>query len=386
MRLAFALFKYSPYGGLQRDFMAVARRCQQRGHSVRVYSWSWDGELPAGFERVAVPVSALSNHRRQQQFAEFVQQHLAANPVDCVVGYNRLPGLDLYFAADNCYAAKSAGRGALHRLSPRYRHFSAFERAVFDPAAHTRILTIAPRQRDDFQRHYATPGERFVALPPGIPRDRVAGADAAERRNAKRRELGLADDDLLLLALGSGFATKGLDRSLRALAALPEPLRHRCRLHVVGNDRPARYQRLARKLGIAEQVQFLGGRDDVPDYLLAADLLLHPARSEAGGMALLEAAVAGLPVLASAVCGFASYIADYGCGQLLAEPFDQQRYNRQLAEMLESPQREQWAAGGLRMAREADIFDQVEQVVAEIENWGERSGEAGGGDPGRAAR
>ncbi|WP_255211100.1 hypothetical protein [Methylogaea oryzae] len=38
MKLAFALFKYFPYGGLQRDFIRIAGLCRDRGHEIHVYT------------------------------------------------------------------------------------------------------------------------------------------------------------------------------------------------------------------------------------------------------------------------------------------------------------------------------------------------------------
>ena len=67
------------------------------------------------------------------------------------------------------------------------------------------------------------------------------------------------------------------------------------------------------------QVTFLGARDDVPQLLWGADLLLHPAYSEAAGLVLLEAMVAGVPVIASAVCGHAHYIGEHALGRELKD-------------------------------------------------------------------
>ena len=61
---------------------------------------------------------------------------------------------------------------------------------------------------------------------------------------AFRREFELADTDLLLLQVGSGFKTKGLDRSLKALAGLPEALRQRTRLIAIGQDDARRLREL----------------------------------------------------------------------------------------------------------------------------------------------
>jgi UDP-glucose:(heptosyl)LPS alpha-1,3-glucosyltransferase len=218
MRIAFCFYKYFPFGGLQRDFLRIALACQARGHSIRVYTLEWRGDVPAGFEVVLVPVSALSNPRRYAKFSRWVGEDLAARPANRVVGFNKMPGLDVYFAADPCFEDKARTlRSALYRMSGRYRHFSAYERAVFGPEADTEILLISPLQKPLFQKYYATPDERFHLLPPGIARDRRAPENAPEIRAAFRHEFALAANDLLLLQLGSGFKTKGLDRSLKAL-------------------------------------------------------------------------------------------------------------------------------------------------------------------------
>jgi len=103
VQLAFILFKYFPFGGLQRNFLRIAQACQQRGHDIRVYALSWQGEIPPGFDVILVPAKAMSNHRRYERFATLVQNDLASRPADRVIGFNKMPGLDVYYAADPCY-------------------------------------------------------------------------------------------------------------------------------------------------------------------------------------------------------------------------------------------------------------------------------------------
>ena len=76
-------------------------------------------------------------------------------------------------------------------------------------------------------------------------------------------------------------------------------MRRKTRFIVIGEDNPAPFTRLATMLGLRKQVTILSGRDDVPRFLLAGDLLLHPALDENAGIILLEAIVSGLPVLAT---------------------------------------------------------------------------------------
>lgn len=365
MQLAFVLYKYFPFGGLQRDFLRIALECQQRGHAIRVYTLAWEGEVPAGFDVVRVPVRAWFNHRRNQKFLDWIQADLARRPVERVIGFNKMPGLDVYYAADPCFEDKARHlRGPFYRHWGRYKHFSDFERAVFAADSHTEILMISQLQQPLFVRYYQTPAERFHLLPPGIAADRRAPPDADAVRAAFRDEFGLAQDDLLLVQIGSGFKTKGVDRSLKALAALPAALRARTRLFVIGQDDPKPFQLQARALGINEQVEFMRGRSDVPRFLLGADLLIHPAYNENTGTVLLEALVAGLPVLVTAVCGYAHYIEDAEAGRVLAEPFSQKDLNHVLAQMLEQPeQRRQWAANGLRYADSSDLYSMPQRAA-----------------------
>ena len=75
-------------------------------------------------------------------------------------------------------------------------------------------------------------------------------------------------------------------------------------------------------------VEFLKGRSDIPRFLLGADLLIHPAYNENTGTVLLEALVAGLPVLVTDVCGYAHYITDANCGRVVPSPSSSRRSTR----------------------------------------------------------
>ena len=370
MQLAFCLFKYFPYGGLQRDFLRIAHACQARGHGIRVYTLEWRGEIPPGFEVELVPVRTWRNHNRCRKFGAWVGAELARRPVDRVIGFNKMPGLDVYFAADPCFEEKARTlRNPLYRLGGRYRCFAALERAVFAPAARTEILMISRAQQLFFEHHYGTLPERFHLLPPGISADCRASADAPAIRATFRAEFGLGDDDFLLLLIGSGFKTKGLDRCLKALAALPEALRERTRFFVIGKDNPRPFQRQACLLGLGGQVVFLGGRDDVPRFLFGADLLIHPAYSENTGTVLLEALVAGLPVLATDTCGYAHYIDETEAGCVIASPFAQKALDATLAGMLADPEaRARYSSNALAFSEHADLYSLHEKAADFILN------------------
>lgn len=372
MRLAFALYKYFPYGGLQRDFRRLAEELQRRGHHCRVYCISWQGELLAGIDLRLVPVAGVSNVRRNRRFLRWLQADLAADPVEGLIGFNKMPGLDLYYAADPCFLDRALHqRPWWYRLGARFRHFAAAERAVFGVDSRTEILLISATEQRKFQQYYRTPLSRMHLLPPGVSRDRRAPTDAAARGERKRRELGFASDACLLLLVGSGFITKGLDRAIRALAALCRRLPGRdIHLLIAGQDRERRFRRQARRQGVMDRVAFLGGRDDVADLMFAADVLVHPARSEAAGIVLLEALVAGLPVVVTDVCGYAGHVAAARAGIVLGSPFQQEALNDALAKSLDGQFRSDCRRNALAYAGREDLYslhssgaDLIERIV-----------------------
>ena len=370
MKLAFCIFKYFPYGGVARDLAMIAAEALRRGHSVRVYALRWEEPPPDGVEAVEVPARGLTGPARYRRFARWVSEHLRESPVELVVGFNKMPGLDVYVAGDNCYEEKARNeRGWHYRLLPRYRHFAHFERAVFDGERPVKVLTVAPAQQPVFKRYYDTPDERFFPLPPAVEASELDVRDDAEAGGWLRREFDLPEDAQVLLFVGSGFVTKGLDRAIRGVAALTRGGRDVVLL-VVGEDRRRPFVRLAQRLGVAEQVRFAGGRNDVPRILAGADALVLPAYNEAAGMVVLEAAAAGLPVLATDACGFAHHVERAGAGIVSPSPFDQDRFNGELADILASPKRATWrengralAASGALGGRAATACDLIERFV-----------------------
>ena len=167
MKLAFVLFKYFPYGGLQRDMLRIAQACQQLGYAIDVYTMSWQGEIPAGFRVTQLPTHGTRNFVRYRRFIREMQQQLVANPVDAVIGFNRMEGLDVYYAADPCFRqAHVEGRSALLRLLGRYRFFLQQEEAVFGVASTTLVLMISALQLQYYRQYYGTPDSRIRMLPP----------------------------------------------------------------------------------------------------------------------------------------------------------------------------------------------------------------------------
>ena len=94
---------------------------------------------------------------------------------------------------------------------------------------------------------------------------------------------------------------------------------------------------LAAARGLADAVFLAGNVGDVADWLGRAELLVHPARWEGFGLALLEAMLAELPVVASDVSAIPEIVVDGGTGRLVPSD-DPGQLAAALDELLSDPQ------------------------------------------------
>ena len=370
MHLSFLIYSYFPFGGLQRDFFRVVTECVLRGHKITVYTLSWDGDIPNGINVILVPVTTQKRIKRNEAYTKWVQSALKQRDDSVVIGFNKMPFLDIYFAADPCFMEKAIEqRGLYYKFTSRYKHFKEYEEAVFAVSRLTEVLILSPRQRTAFEKYYPGCEFRLHQVPPGISADRRVDTIDKGMGTQLRTELGLALNTKLLLQVGSGFRVKGVDRALRAMAALPKPQLENCHYLLIGQDNPDRYLRLAKKLGIAEQFTVLPGRDDIPRFLAAADLLLHPAYSESAGYMLLEATIAGLPVLTTSTCGYAFHIEHAESGLVCNDPFEQAQLNSYLARMLGDLDTADWSKNGLEYGKQDELYSQASAVASFIDEY-----------------
>ena len=235
MNLAFCLFNYFPFGGLERDFMAISQECISRGHSVNVFTMRWDGDKPPHMDLTIFPPHGLSSHRQVASYSTSVDKYLSTSAQhDLIVGFNRIPGLDIYYAADVCYENRiRKQRSFLSRLTPRYRLFSRYEKTIFSPESTTDIIYLSNNEKDIYQRTYGTLDERFHYAPPGVDKNWICSFLSSEHRQKIRSELQLRTNHIFLLMIGSNFLTKGVDRSIQAIASLPQHLQKLTFLFVI---------------------------------------------------------------------------------------------------------------------------------------------------------
>jgi glycosyltransferase involved in cell wall biosynthesis len=121
----------------------------------------------------------------------------------------------------------------------------------------------------------------------------------------------------ILLSTSRLVAQKGVDVAIRALPHLPA---HTLVVLGEGPERE-RLEALAEELGVRDRVHLPGRVPDVAAWLRRAEVYVHPARWEGFGLGVLEAMLAGLPVVASRVSSLPELVVDRETG-LLVPPDD----------------------------------------------------------------
>jgi glycosyltransferase involved in cell wall biosynthesis len=167
-----------------------------------------------------------------------------------------------------------------------------------------RLVAVSGAVADELIELHVAPRERFTVVPLGLELDRFL-AVAPGDGDAVRTALGLQPDDVLLTTVGRLVPIKRLDVLLEAFARAGGALH----LAVVGDgELRADLEAQADRLGIADRVTFLGFRTDLDAIQAATDVAVLSSDNEGTPVALIEAAAAATPAVATRVGGVADVV------------------------------------------------------------------------------
>jgi glycosyltransferase involved in cell wall biosynthesis len=195
-----------------------------------------------------------------------------------------------------------------------------------------RLITSTPRKLEQLQRR-GVPVDRIRIIPNGIPHHSLC---PSRSRAQTRAELGLEPSHFAAVLISVLRPEK---RPAAFAAAVGRAHRRDPRLRgLVAGDGPERGAVDAAAAATGGAVTVLGHRDDIPDLILAADVVCLTSAAEASPIAVLEAMALGRPVVAPRVGGVAEIVVDGTTGILFA-PGDDDALTQALLDLAASPDR-----------------------------------------------
>lgn len=188
------------------------------------------------------------------------------------------------------------------------------------------LILIARRTAEELRVHYGCAG-LFPIVYIGLDHQIFNAETRIQLRTMARQELGLKEEEFVLVLVGNDWRNKGLSTLIGAVTKLRELPVH---VLVVGHDDPSPYDALLRKEGIEGRVRFLPPRKDIVFYYGAADAYVGASLEDTFAQPPAEAMACGLPVIVSRENGTSEIITNGEDGLILDDPRD----SAGLAEMI----------------------------------------------------
>jgi glycosyltransferase involved in cell wall biosynthesis len=354
-------------GGADQQLLSAALGLRERGHEVRIVSLTPLGEMGARARAAGLDIESLEMRRGipdPRGLARLVRLVRTWRPA---VLHSHMLHANLMARAVRLFAPVPAVVSTIHNIYEGGRLRMLGYRLTNGLVDHITIISQAAADR--FIRDRIVPPGLLEVVPNGVDTERYRGVPAGTRERLRRSlDLGTA---FAWLAVGRFETAKDYPNMLRAFARVRAQRPDAVLLLVGRGSLQQETEALARSLGLESSVRFVGTREDVPEFMTAADGYVMSSAWEGMPMVLLEAAAAGLPIVATRVGGNQEVVVD-GTTGFLAPPSEDEALGAAMLRLMTVPEAERRAMGsrGRDHVREhyglARVVDRYEAAYREV--------------------
>jgi UDP-glucose:(heptosyl)LPS alpha-1,3-glucosyltransferase len=376
MNIAFCYERVLPArGGCETYITTLAHRLVADGHQVHLYACRWDEDaLPEGivYHRLSVPRSP--RFLRPWLFGAACHRALRDANHTVSIGFDKTWGQDVLYPQGGLHAAsaefnlrKHPGRimrglaRAAKWLDVAHWSYRLLECRQYLGAHRPLVVVISQMVQRHFQRYYGLDEGDLRVLHCAIDPGRFPEQDRLRRRLEWRDRWGIDPAETVALFAAMNYRLKGLEPLLHAVRLLPTT--RPFRLAVVGHPRSERFERLARRLGLAGRVKFLGYAGEMRDCYFGADYLVHPTFYDPCSLVVLEALACGLPVVTTRYNGASELLSPPREGYVVADPHDHHRLAWCMTQLLDPQHRSACAHAARRTAAQWTFEHHYRQLL-----------------------
>jgi UDP-glucose:(heptosyl)LPS alpha-1,3-glucosyltransferase len=250
-------------------------------------------------------------------------------------------------------------RGLIRAL-PRYRDFRRLmARQYGDPGRI--VLAVSKMCAQDYVRYHQVPLDRIRVVYHGADPQRFSPEHRHRWRIPIRRQLGIREDEVVLLFVGHDYRRKGLTTAVRAVRRLVEAGAPARLLVVGGNRRSLRLRRIWER---QQAVTLVGAVADPVPYYAAADVFVLPTLYDPCSLSVTEAAASGLPCVTSRFNGAAELLTEGVDSFVLADPADDRELADRLGRFFDPAVRRSMGEAARQLALRHSSDHNCDQIVA----------------------
>ena len=304
------------FGGGERHFADLARGLAAHGHEVFV-ALSRSSPLPGRLGTIPdsnilkLPLRNALDLASASRLARFASE-------------KRVEVIHAHIARDYTLAAFAARRTAFARLVlTRHVLFPLSRIHRFTLSNASRVIAVSEAVARALREHSIFPADKIRVVANGIDLRRFDEARAGFERESRRIDSsrhaphsGTLRRALRVGIVGELSEIKGQEDFVRATAVVAEQFAADVEFVIIGEDESrsgeyrARVEQLISELGLAGRVRLTGRLEDVAGIVASLDVFVSASRSEAFGMAMVEAMACGVPVVATATEGAREIVED----------------------------------------------------------------------------
>ncbi|MGE4195161.1 MAG: glycosyltransferase family 4 protein [Pseudodesulfovibrio sp.] len=314
-RLAVTMPRLSRYGGAESFAWRLSEALAARGHAVDFICARCETDPPEGVEPVVLGRFGAFRLVKILWFAYGAQRAQQRGNYDLVFGMGKTLNQDILRIGGGPISkfwelsrrAWPSGFARSFKMLRRRLSLGNWAIHVIDRVRMRRtprIVCVSHLVRDWLVEAHPFLDKEAIDVVYNRP-DLARFSPIGDQERLRLRDASaIREDQVVVATAATNFALKGVRHLVSMLTRLPEHFV----LHVAGGRNPGKYERLARELGVAHRVKFLGRVDDMPAFYRAADVFVLATFYDACSNATLEALACGCRSLSSAMNGSAHFL------------------------------------------------------------------------------
>ena len=367
MKIAIIRKKYTFHGGSEGFSNSLIENLANSGHEIHIFAIKWQSGSPhKNIHFHKIPSVSCGSFLRDLSFAlsSFFLLKRKREQFDIIQSHDKTLFQDIYRAGDGCHIEwlkqrwrRIGLKGKLSiSLNPYHWLILTIERSIFKNHRYKKIIAISEMVKKDIMENYGVSPTDIEVVYNGVDTKKYHPENRLKFRTEIREKHGFADEDFLVLFVGSGFERKGVEYLIKAVESVPVPVS----VMIVGKGSGQKFRQMSQK----QKIVFCGPQKEIHKYYAAADLFVFPTLYEPFGNVHLEALASGLPVITTKNSGASEIIKEGVHGFVIKMPADVAAIGEKIHFLVnDSEKLESMSESARRLAEEFTFEKNIAQTV-----------------------